>query len=994
MSEVPGDETESATERVLAEFFADGTRCDVAEFDAWARERADLRDDDALRAAVVRHVRQWAELQRLISSTSGGERSPADIDARALQAGDALGPFTLEEFLARGGMGQVWIARRRDSDERVALKLVRPERVDERSLAMFEREARAGGRLDHPNVVQTLGHGDDDGVAWIAQELVVDAVSLRARLEALDRSGLPAGHFGWAADVIARIADGLHAAHEVGVIHRDVTPQNILVAPSGQPKVIDFGLARVKDDPFHSRTGDFAGTWGYMSPEQVTAKRMGLDHRTDVFSLGVVLYELLTLRRPFDGDTTHQIATNIITAEPVDPRRVRSKCPRGLALIAAKALEKLPSKRYATMAAFAEDLRRYLREEPTDARELGRIERARRWIRRHPTAALVAGVTAVAVVLLTTLLVAYASKASELADRTADLAQRTQSLERANDELGDTQDRLQREAAAARENAELLATGQIAAAARLRIEGPAVARVRIPDEYARLFRAMAVSENNGLSDDLAHLHFACLETLRAAAFEVGAVDRLIDADDGLVELRTAIDEARQELQAVIDDGAGPDEDVDAWSEAITEARRDLDDRIFDLRRELSSDGALPRSVSSDAVIARLGPGEVAASFLRYPRDVSDDGGAATDHYVAFVLDGTSDEVRRVELGPAVQIDALVADWRLSMGRVQGPTRGGAESEPDELDVEQRAGALLRAALLDPVLDVLPAAPRVVRYVPDGDVHLVSLEALTASDGRRIGDDVDFRRHLYLADGRVGAIRATGREEFVAVGDVDFDAGVEEGAPRGPFDPLYATSDEIKRAGALFEAAHGRAPVLLSGPGATQEEVLTAAPRARYLHFATHGLTSSSDDGGSTAADRTIDLLRGLAPMALGGLALAGANGGSPESLLTGAEILALDLDGCELAVLAANDSASGAMDAARSQASLQRALHAAGVRRSIAPIGNVSDFDSKELMEHFYGALFRGGLEPGRALAEAKRRMRDANVPASAWAHWVLVETW
>ncbi|MEM9381364.1 MAG: serine/threonine-protein kinase [Planctomycetota bacterium] len=325
MSEVPDDAAGTAAERVLAAFFAEGSRCDVAEFDVWAQGRDDLRSDDALRAEVARHVRGWEELQRLISDTSDAGRSNEGRGAASPRAGAALGPCAPESLVGRDGTAE----------------------------------------------------------AWISQEVVEDTVSLRTRLQALGRTGLPAGHFGWAADLVARIADGLHAAHEAGVVHADVTPRNVLIAPGGPPRVIGFGLSRDEDDPRDARAGDLAETWGYRSPEQVGARPAELDRRSDVFSLGAVLYELLTLRRPFDGNTTRQIATDIASAEPVDPRRIRSRCPRGLALIAAKALEKRPARRYATAAAFAEDLRRHLREEPTDAREPGWIERARRWVRRR-----------------------------------------------------------------------------------------------------------------------------------------------------------------------------------------------------------------------------------------------------------------------------------------------------------------------------------------------------------------------------------------------------------------------------------------------------------------------------------------------------------------------------------------------------------------------------------------------------------------------------------
>jgi len=138
----------------------------------------------------------------------------------------------------------------------------------------------------------------------------------------------------------------------------------VLITTEDHAKLTDFGLARITDEAALSHTGDMAGSWYYMSPEQVLARRMGIDHRTDVFSLGVVLYELLALQRPFQGDTEHQIVAQIMTKDPPDPRTFRSRVPSDLAVIAGKALEKDRDKRFQTAGELAADLRRYLAHEP------------------------------------------------------------------------------------------------------------------------------------------------------------------------------------------------------------------------------------------------------------------------------------------------------------------------------------------------------------------------------------------------------------------------------------------------------------------------------------------------------------------------------------------------------------------------------------------------------------------------------------------------------
>jgi serine/threonine-protein kinase len=293
--------------------------------------------------------------------------------------------FRLVSLIGRGGMGQVWEARQLSLDRAVAMKFVRHDRVTDRNLRYFEREARAGGRLAHPGLVTVYESGVSDGLAWIAMELVSGCWSLRDVLEEqVRRKEFPEGYDREVARLVAEIAQAMEAAHANGVVHRDLKPQNILLTPEGRPKVGDFGLARILGESGLSRSDERPGTDHYMSPEQVGAKKAELDHRTDVFSLGVVLYELLTLQRPFQGDTTHQVHAQILSKDPPDPRTIRSRIPRDLAVICLKALEKERRKRYATMADLAEDLKRFLADEPIAARSPSRVERLARWTRRNP----------------------------------------------------------------------------------------------------------------------------------------------------------------------------------------------------------------------------------------------------------------------------------------------------------------------------------------------------------------------------------------------------------------------------------------------------------------------------------------------------------------------------------------------------------------------------------------------------------------------------------
>ncbi|MDP6518992.1 MAG: serine/threonine-protein kinase, partial [Planctomycetota bacterium] len=295
-------------------------------FDAWlGQATAGSQNSEeataAFEALCAAHPGQAAELRRLHSawlsfrwSESAASQAPGQGTATPLfrgrraqdrsvapgpwnvAAGRVLGDFRLVERIGRGGMGEVWEAEQLSLARRVALKLLLPERVDERGLDFFAREARAGGKLAHPGVVAVYGTGESEGLHWIAMELVEEACDLRHSIDGLrEADELDAAHYSQTAEFMAELADALDAVHAGGVIHRDLKPGNILVTPDDRPKLTDFGLAKLMGELSLSTAGDLAGTYYYMSPEQVAAKRMGLDHRTDIFSLGVVMYEMLTL---------------------------------------------------------------------------------------------------------------------------------------------------------------------------------------------------------------------------------------------------------------------------------------------------------------------------------------------------------------------------------------------------------------------------------------------------------------------------------------------------------------------------------------------------------------------------------------------------------------------------------------------------------------------------------------------------------------------------
>jgi serine/threonine protein kinase len=418
----------------------------------------------------------------------GRGRDPKPQEGQGAKPGQLIGDFRLVRSLDQGGMGQVWEAQQLSLERLVALKLVRPDRLSDKTLALFSREARAGGRLHHPNLVSVFAHGEDGGIAWIAMELIEGGWTLRDFLdEAAKEPQVPAGYYQDAARFMAAVADGMQAAHAAGVIHRDLKPQNILIDPEDRPKVTDFGLAKLIDESALSVSGEVAGTYWYMSPEQVAAKRIGLDHRTDVFSLGVVLYELLSHRRPFEGDTSRQVAEQIVTYDPPELRTVRSRIPRDLAVITAKCLEKARDRRYSTMAELAADLRRYLNNQPILAKPPSRLVKVGLWMRRNPTKSVAGGVAVVAFGIISVLLAENVRARAELTQSNSSLEKQTRVAqeEAARAERAADAERSAKQAAQEQaERAERAAEAERLAAAAA--ERSAAAEKRRADEVLRL----------------------------------------------------------------------------------------------------------------------------------------------------------------------------------------------------------------------------------------------------------------------------------------------------------------------------------------------------------------------------------------------------------------------------------------------------------------------------------------------------------------------------
>ncbi len=329
--------------------------------------------------------------------------SPQDLEPEPDLPFERLGEFCLIRRLGEGGMGVVYLAIQESLNRQVALKIL-PTHLSfsDKAVQKFRREAEAGGRQSHSGIVAIYAVGREKNVHYIAQELVGEGATLADWIaNTLSQVEQKPGYFRDVAWIVVEVADALQHAHESGVIHRDIKPSNILLTRKGRTKVTDFGLAMVEDALALSRTGEFSGTPYYMSPEQAMSKRMGIDQRTDIYSLGVTLYEMLTLRRPFDGKTSQEVLKKILLVDPVFPHKENPRVPHDLGTICLKAMEKLPERRYQSMAEFAADLRRFLSGDVILAKPAGFVRRMVKRVNRNPVLSTAIGVALFALVILT-----------------------------------------------------------------------------------------------------------------------------------------------------------------------------------------------------------------------------------------------------------------------------------------------------------------------------------------------------------------------------------------------------------------------------------------------------------------------------------------------------------------------------------------------------------------------------------------------------------------
>ena len=342
---------------------------------------------------VLSSVPPWVQPEALTTPPSGLtalNRDPAFLTEGVPRR---FGDYLLLEEIARGGMGIVYKARQLSLNRLVALKMILPGgRADEPAIRRFHTEAQAAAQLRHPHIVAVHEVGADQGRYFYSMDFI-EGQNLAQKVQQYPLAARQASL------CVKTLAEATHYAHEHQVLHRDLKPSNVLIDAQDQPHITDFGLAKLMHERSDATlSGVVMGSPCYMAPEQAQGQALAVGVRSDIYALGAILYELVTGRPPFKGESASATLKLVAESDPISPRQMNPKISRDLETICLKCLEKEPARRYASARALAEDLGRYIQGEPIQARRVGAMGKTVRWCRRKP--ALAAALAASALLLI------------------------------------------------------------------------------------------------------------------------------------------------------------------------------------------------------------------------------------------------------------------------------------------------------------------------------------------------------------------------------------------------------------------------------------------------------------------------------------------------------------------------------------------------------------------------------------------------------------------
>jgi tetratricopeptide (TPR) repeat protein len=589
---------------------------------------------------LAEHPAVADRLRACLASLRLVERAAGSFVAGAADGGEAnagrpevLGDFRIIREVGRGGMGVVYEAEQVSLGRRVAVKVLPfAATMDARQLQRFHNEARAAAGLHHTNIVPVYAVGQERGVHYYAMQFIegrtlADFISQQRRegvqqapttpeakaaaasattappaAQATSAAPRDAAYFRQVAEWGIQAAEALDCAHQLGVVHRDVKPGNLLVDSSGRLWVTDFGLAQVQSDARLTMTGDLVGTLRYMSPEQALAKRVVVDHRTDVYSLGATLYELLTLQPAYSGNDRQELLRQIAFEEPLALRRTNRAIPAELETIVLKALEKNPADRYGTAQELADDLRRWLNDRPIQARRPAMVQRLRKWGRRHR-----AWVAAGAVVFVLATVLCSGVGLWWLQKRTGAQAQAQAALDEASHY---SQEERWPEAQSAARRAQAVLAG-FWADATLRRQADELAKDLEMAQMLQEVRLRMADAKEG------HFDWEGADAAYASAFEAYGLDvDGLDPQAAAEQVRAR--PIRRQLVAALDDWADVRKELKAegWSQRQAVARAaDLDDWRNSVRDALSQPDSTARRRALEELAGRVPVQSVSGTTL-------------------------------------------------------------------------------------------------------------------------------------------------------------------------------------------------------------------------------------------------------------------------------------------------------------------------------------------------------------------------------------------